>query len=346
MRVRLSSSRNVQLLIRAALMCSLLFLLAGGMAHAQQIPDVQCKVEDYQLSPGSKVQVAVLRDPAGEQVARFDLTHGANLVSLRYEGRELLYGHGAGAHVEMYKVRHGTEEALKGLSPYWSSFHPDQAGSSMGVPATVAGVACQGERSLRAFAMMIDAGVDSSFRRHPLMGVWKGRLSGHFPPGYSTPYTIETDASWVANSGKTPKYYLRLDQTLVNIRAADSGTMQWLLLGTVPWNFDYRTGDPDTCTSKSPCQSSTTPAIAAGRYEDAAHTKGVAVVVPTGIWSTNKLYLGGSINAYGGSPVVRKRSFGAVLMHALAGMTGFHFQWYICAGSWDQARAFATKLRH
>lgn len=341
-----SLSNRPGALFRACWKFCFVFLLSGAVAYAQKIPNARCKVEDYQLSPGNKIQVVVLRDPSGEQEAEFDLTHGGSLVSLRYRGKELLYGHSAGAHVEMYKIRHGTEEELKGLSPYWSSFHPDQAGSSMGVPATVAGVACQGEESMQAFAMMVDAGVDSSFRRHPLMGVWKGRLSGHFPPGYSTPYTIETDASWVANPGKTPKYYLRLDQTVVNIRATASGTMQWLLLGTVPWNFDYRTGDPDTCTSKSPCQSSTTPAIAAGRYEDAAHTEGVAVVVPTGGWATNQLYLGGSINAYGGSPVVRKRSFGVVLMHGLAGTTGFHFQWYICAGSWNQAQAFATKLGH
>src|SRR5690242_6664503 len=34
----------------------------------------------------SKVQVVVLRDPSGEQEARFDLLHGATLISLRYRG--------------------------------------------------------------------------------------------------------------------------------------------------------------------------------------------------------------------------------------------------------------------
>src|SRR6267142_5519934 len=177
----------------------------------------------------------------------------------------------------MYEVRHGREQALKGLSPFTSAFLPNQGQSSMDVPATVAGVACNGLERMNAFAMMVDFGGDASFKRYPLMGVWKGRLSGHFPPGYSTPYTIETEASWVSNPGNTPRYYLRLEQTVVNIRADDSGEMHWVLLGAVPWSLGYQTGDPDSCTISTPCRSGTTPAIAAGHYEDAGHSAGVAV---------------------------------------------------------------------
>ena len=87
----------------ASFLCSALFLaLTAGSAAAQQIPDVRCQVEDYPLGAQlswqsteavAKVQVVILRDPAGEQEARFDLTHGATLVSLRYHGNELLFGH-------------------------------------------------------------------------------------------------------------------------------------------------------------------------------------------------------------------------------------------------------------
>ena len=117
-------------------------LLDGPVAYGQNLSIPACKVENLQLNPRHGVQVVVLRDPSGGQEAKFDMTHGGSLVSLRYEGRELLYRRGAGTDVEMYKVRHGKERALKGLSPYWSSFDPDQAGSSMGAPATVVGVAC------------------------------------------------------------------------------------------------------------------------------------------------------------------------------------------------------------
>jgi hypothetical protein len=290
--------------------------------------------------------VVVLRDPSGEQEARFDLTDGASLVSLRYRGKELLYGHSVGANVQMYEIRHGRERALKGLSPYWSAFNPDQGERSMDVPATVAGIACDGQKRMNAFAMMVEGGADNSFRRDPLLGVWKGRLSGHFPPGYSTRYSIETEASWVPNGGGTPKYYLRLEQTVVNIATAGSGTLHWLLLGTAPWSFDHWTGDPRSCMEKRPCEISATPVISAGRYEDDAHTKGVAIVVPTSAWATSQVYQEGSGNPDEGAPNERKRDFGIALTHALAGAGDIQFQWYICAGPWSEARAFATKLGH
>ena len=75
------------------------------------MPDVRCVVEDYPVRAVvawqfpetlSKVQVVVLRDPAGEQEARFDLLHGSTLISLRYRGKELLFGHTAGASVAMF----------------------------------------------------------------------------------------------------------------------------------------------------------------------------------------------------------------------------------------------------
>lgn len=350
-----NDSRTPMMLLKfhsVLLAAMLLRLAAAGVA--QTFPDVRCHVEDYAVDaeadwqvrqPVHKVQVVVLRDPSGEQEARFDLMHGASLISLRYQGQELLFGHSAGADVSMYAIRHGTESELKGLSPYWSAFHPDQGGTSMRVPATTAGIACHGESTMRAFAMMIDASVDSSFQREPLIGVWKGRVSNNFPPGYSTPYTIETDASWVPNPGGSPRYYLRLDQLVVNVRTAASGPMQWFLMGAAPWNFSEEGGNPSTCTEKTPCTAAETPAIASGRYEDTGRTKGVAIVVPTLNWATHAMiYLSEGINAYGGVPIVRKRSFGVVLTHSLNGASGFRFSWYICAGAWGQVTSFTRSL--
>ena len=79
--------------MRALLLC---VPLLAWQAGAQKIPDVSCKLEDYAIDQViywqatvkvGKVQVAVLRDPAGEQEARFDLMHGASLLSLRYRGK-------------------------------------------------------------------------------------------------------------------------------------------------------------------------------------------------------------------------------------------------------------------
>ncbi len=338
--------RRVAAILGTCWKCCLVLLLAQATVGAQEFPNVRCNVQDYELKPGSEVQVVVLRDPSGEQQADFDLTHGASLVSLSYRGKELLYGHSVGANVQMYEIRHGTEQALKGLSPFWSAFNPDQGETSMDLSSSVAGVACHGQRWMNAFAMMVDGGADNSFQRQPLLGVWKGRLSGHFPPGYSTRYSIETEASWVRNPSGTPKYYLRLDQTVVNIQATDSGTMHWLLLGAVPWSFAHWAGDPDGCTERAPCRSSATPVISAGRYEDAAQTEGVALVVPTGAWGTNTLYLQGKGNPDGGAPEEPERYFGVALTHALPGAAGIRFQWYVCAGSWSEARTFAMNPGH
>ena len=351
-------SNGIGLIPRSCCKCCLVFLLAEGAVHAQEIPNVACKLENYERSPGidqkdHEVQVVVLRDPSGQQEARFDLTHGASLVSLRYQGKELLSGHhsySAGANVSAYKIRHGTEPALKGLGTFASAYLPNQGQTSMDVPATVAGVACNGLERMDAFAMMVDFGGDASFERYPLMGVWKGQLSGHFPPGYSTPYTIETEASWVPNPGKTPSYYLRLEQTVVNTRADDSGDVHWVLLGAAPWNLGYQTGEPDGCTIGTPCRSSTTPAIAVGHYEDAGHSAGVAVVVPTKVWMTNQLYVVGNTDPYVGlweaPEALQLRYFGVVLGRSLAGSTSFQFQWYICAGAWNEVRDFVTELGH
>jgi hypothetical protein len=321
---------------------------------AQELPDVRCTVEDYAVNvlPAwqfpdsiSKIQVVVLRDPAGEQEARFDLMHGATLISLRYHGEELLYGHSAGAGLEMYAIRVGHEEELKGLSPYWSAFHPTQGGSSMGAPAPTAGVACKAQQSMRAFAMMVDGGVDNSFQPQPLLAVWKGRVSDNFPPGYSTPYAIETDASWAANPGKTPGYYLRLDQTVVNLRPAASGSMEWFLSAAAPWGFEKTAAYPENCTEKKPCSSASVPVITVGRYRDPDRRKGFSTVVPTAAWQTTRAYFRENaeyvVMLYGAVWAAPRHTFATVLTRSIQGVSAVPFTWYICAGSWEQAQVFA-----
>jgi len=332
------------------LICALGALVPSGVtARGQEIPDVQCQVEDYAITAKSKVQVVVLRDPGHEQEARFDLKHGGTLVSLRYRGNELIYAHGSGANIQMYAIRAGHEKELEGLSPYWSSFNPSQGGESMQVPATTAGVACNADLSFRAFAMMVDSAVDNSFQTEPLLGVWAGRVSNNFPPGYSTPYSIETVASWVANPGKAPRYYLRLDQSVVNVRPEQSRQLQWFLTGAAPWEYEFGKGSPENCNTKTPCTSSSATAFVAGRYRDHEGTDGVAAVVPSANWSTSRAYVLWDANfdtmLYPGySSVVRNRTFATVLDHPLEGLSAFRFSWYICSGSWKQTKAFADGL--
>jgi hypothetical protein len=340
------------------LVISIIVILVHVQLKSQKMPDVRGHTEEYPINMVNywqsreslkSVQVVVLRDPASEQEARFDLTHGASLISLRYRGHELLFGKSAGANVEMIKFRDDKSEELKGLSPYWSAYHPSQGETSMGFASTVAGVACNGEKSMRAFAMMIDAGVDNSFQSEPFIAVWKGKLSDNFPPGYSTPYTIETDASWIKNPKGEPKYYLKLHQVIVNIRQEDSGPMEWLLEGASPWYFNYNAVyAPKNCSEKTPCSSVTAPILMTGRYQDSARTHGFSIVVPTKKWATNRAYVQENAEyvklLYGAVWAAPRHTFAIVLSHPINGLSSYSFDWYICAGSWNHVRTFGNYL--
>jgi hypothetical protein len=326
-------------------------------AAAQKIPNVRCVLEDYNVDSViywqapfkvGKVQVAVLRDPAGEQEARFDLMRGGTLISLRLNAKELLYGQSAGAGINLYVPRRGTESELKRLSPYWSSFSPTQGHTSMEVPATVAGVACNGQQSFRAFSMMVDRAQNSSFQKEPLLGVWKGKLSDSFPPGYATPYSVETNATWVENPGGSPKYYLKLDQSVVNVRPEPTPEFEWFLEGAAPWDFLHKAAYPENCTDKTPCTSATAPALATGRYDDEGLKSGFAIVAPTAGWKTNRAFIRENsefvVLMYGAVWAAERRSFSAVMAKQLPGVAANRFSWYVCAGPWDQARAFAGRV--
>ncbi len=333
-----------------------LLVCTGSAALGQKMPDVRGVYEMYPVnmvhywqSRGSldSVQVVVLRDPAGQQEARFDLTHGATLISLRYQGKELLFGKSAGANVEMFVFRNDTSLEAKDYSPYWSAFHPSQGGNSMGITAPVGGVACDGVKSMRAFAMMVDAGINNAFVNQPLRAVWKGQLSNTFPPGYSTPYTIETHASWIPNTDPKgePKFYLKLHQVVVNLRPDDSGPMDWYLQGAAPWNFVVsKVYAPDGCNENTPCAGDKAPVLMAGRYEDANQTHGFSIVVPTKNWDAKRAYVLENAEyvklLYGAVWAAPRHTFAVVLSHPLKGLSAFSFDWYVCAGSWIQARSF------
>ena len=333
---------------------ALLFCFLSTPLLAQQIPNVTCHVEDLSVKAvvawqfpqtQGKVQVVVLRDPAGEQEARFDLTHGASLISLRYMGREKLFGQTAGASVSMFSNRRSADPELKETSQYWAAYSPDQGGSSMGIPAITTGVACEGTNTMRAFAMMQDRGSDNSFQKRALLGVEAGTISTNFPAGYATPYSIETNASWVPNPGGGPKYYLKLTQDVVNTGVEASGPLEWYLNIAAPWNFEHAASFPEKCLATSPCSSSTANALAAGRYADTQQTDGVGLVVPAADWKTSRAYIRPNaeyvVLLYNAVWAAPRRTFAAVLEHSLGSAGAHHFSWYVCVGPWKQTQAFA-----
>ena len=333
---------------------ALLFFLIPSAVFAQPIPNVTCVVEDLPVKAvvawqfpqtQGKVQVVVLRDPAGEQEARFDLTHGGSLISLKYLGQEKLFGQTAGASVSMFSNRRSADPELKETSQYWAAYSPDQGGSSMGIPAVTTGVACEGTKTMRAFAMMQDRGSDSSFQKNALLGVEAGRISANFPAGYATPFSIETNASWIPNRGGAPQYYLKLTQDVVNTGAERSGPLEWYLNVAAPWDFGHAASFPENCVSKAPCSSSNVNALAAGRYADEARTDGVGLVVPTEDWKTSRAYIRPNaeyvVLLYNAVWAAPRRTFAAVLEHSLEGVGAHHFSWYVCVGGWKQTKEFA-----
>lgn len=329
-------------------------LVCCASAVAQKIPQVACHLEDYPVksvmawqfpTTFTNVQVVVLRDPAGEQEARFDLTHGASLISLRYRGQEMLYGQTTGATLSLFSVRQGSEADLKGMSPYWSAFSPDQGDSSMGITATTTGVACNGEARLRAFTMLEDRGSDNSFQASPLLGLTAGKISTNFPPGYATAYSLETNASWTVNPGPGPKYFLRLDSSVVNTRGGESGPLEWYMTAAGPWDYEYAASYPEKCTEKAPCTSTASNATAIGRYSDPQRENGVAVVVPNADWQSSDVYTQSNaeyyVLVYGSAWSAPRRTFAVVMQRALEGSVPRRFTWFICAGPWQSARQFA-----
>ncbi|MCE5309845.1 MAG: hypothetical protein LLG20_19595, partial [Acidobacteriales bacterium] len=255
------------------------------------------------------------------------------------------YGQSAGAGINLYVPRGGSENELQHLSPYWSSYSPTQGHTSMGIPSTVSGVACNGQQSFRAFSMMVDRAQNSSFQKEPLLAVWKGNISDSFPPGYATPFAVETNATWIENPGGSPKYYLKLDQGVVNVRPEPAPELEWFLEGAAPWDFLHTARYPENCTEKTPCTSATTPVLAAGRYEDEARTSGFAIVAPASRWKTNRAFIRENsefvVLMYGAVWAAERRSFAAVMAKPIEGVSANRFTWYVCAGAWTQARAFA-----
>ncbi len=71
-----------------------------------------------------------MRDPAGEQEARFDLYHGAGLISRRDLQRELLYAQEPGTSVALFIPHQVAEEESKITYPTFPSSSEYRANQS------------------------------------------------------------------------------------------------------------------------------------------------------------------------------------------------------------------------
>jgi hypothetical protein len=313
---------------------SLLFTVVFAAGLCAQQPDkeavrVGCQTTTFQMQPGQVDHAVVIKDPAGEQTVLFDTTSGGAIVSFRYKGEEHTWGWNGGGLLQM--AFHNSMNR----GPWAGDYNPTQAGDGSAF-SPVVGVACKGTESITLLTMMLDFNHNNGFYEKPLIAVWGGRVNDMFPLSYSSPYMLETRASWVPNPAGAPKYYLKLEEYFTHIADEKIGPFGYDFANYMPWEFDVRAVSPENC----PCPSSSTNYMAGGWYKDQARTTGLAVAMPSSNFPNNQVH-GGFNSDY----MWRNRNFHLGSREALDGIAQKKLVWYVMTGSWENALKFARTLQ-
>ena len=316
---------------RLLLMASFILLPAAALG---QTPDkeairIGCQTAKFQMQPGQEDYAIVLKDPAGEQTVLFDTTAGGAIVSFQYRGVEHTWGWNGGGLLQMAfhnSMRRG---------PWPGDYNPTQAGDGSAFSA-VTGIACRGTEAATLLTMMLDFNHNNGFYDKPLIAVWGGRVNDMFPLSYSSPYTLETRASWVPNPAGAPKYYLKLEERFTHIADEKIGSFGFDFANYMPWEFDVRAISPEKC----PCPASETNYVAGGWYRDTDRTFGLAVAMPGSNFPGRKV--GGAFNS---DYMWRNRNFHLTSDDTLDGIASKALVWYAMTGSWENALKFAQQLK-
>ncbi|HEX3555099.1 MAG TPA: hypothetical protein VIA62_17890 [Thermoanaerobaculia bacterium] len=314
--------------LKSTLLClALLVSLSGAPASAG------CGATTFQpISPfvprGTTHNAYSLSDPAGQQTAIFDIQWGGALASLKLSGVEMVWGNATGGMVQ---------PALHTF-PVTSSqdYNPTQAGDNKNLGSTVVGVNCIDSNDL----MIITGGVlDYNLGRGGYIVANAVKNNSVSTGSYATPYTVVTVASFVANPGGSPSYYLRLQQTIANISSSESFPWGFELAGYVPYNFTNFVRFPANCTDTTFCSSGSTPQLVGGLYPNSGLTGGTAFYIsPQTYWVSTT----GTFVSFGTDDINKNQS--THLFDDSWGLgpgTSRTFAWYVMVGSWSQALAFA-----
>lgn len=270
-----------------------------------------------------------LTDPSGQQRAVFDLVWGGALASLKWNNVEMVWGNATGGMVQ----------------PAWHSYpggatlpdyNPTQAGDRSNLGSTVVGVRC-----IDANTLYIMTGGVLDYARggstHIVAGAVKN--NGVVSNSYATPYSVVTIASFVANPGGTPAYYLQLQQTIANLDPSESYAWGFELAGYVPYTFTSTVSYPNNCTSTVPCSPSTTPQLVGGLYPNTSLTNGTAFYV------SPQTYWAGSANAFSSFATDdTNKNHSVHLFNSFWGLgpsKSRTFTWYVMVGDWSKALSYA-----
>jgi hypothetical protein len=286
---------------------------------------VACQTTEFQMQPGQKEQAVVLRDPAGEQTALFDLAEGGALVSLQYRGLEHIWGYNGGGLLQM--AFHNRKDA----GPWVGDYNPTQAGDGSAMSPVVGG-ACQGTASVDILTLMLDFNHNNGFYDKPLVAVWGGRVNDMIPLSYFAPYTLETRARWVPNPAGEPKYYLRLDERFVHVTDEKIGPFGYDFAAYSPWEFNVRVVSPENC----PCDAASPGYMAGGWYTDESRTTGLAVAMPGSNFPKRKID-----GVFNSDYMWRNRNFHLTAQEPLDGIAAKNLVWYVLPGAWKNALEFA-----
>jgi hypothetical protein len=255
------------------------------------------------------------------------MAQGGAIVSLRYKGAEHVWGYNGGGLLQMAfhdGMTHG---------PWRGDDNPTQAGDGSAM-SPVTGVACEGGRAVAIMTLMLDFNHNNSFYVKPLIAVWDGRVNDMIPLSNFSPYALETRASWMANPAGEPKYYLKLEDRITHIADEKVGPFTFDFAAYADWGFQRRMVNPENC----PCEPGATSYIAGGFYHDDLST-GLGVAMPARNFSS------GRIAGEGGTePMWRNHSFHPSGEETLEGIASKAFVWYVMAGPWKNATAFAKSV--
>jgi hypothetical protein len=304
---------------RAALSLASLAFVFPSCAQAA------CGSTSFQPAGGTIHNAYFLSDPAGQQRAVFDLQWGGALTALTYSGASLLWGNATG----------GTVQPILHLAQNGQDYAPTLAGEMRNLGSPVTGVLCVDSNTLYIVTGgLLDFNDGAS-----------GHLSSNAiqndvvqSTAYSTPYAVVTVATFVANPSGPPSYYLQLQQMVTNLDPFESLTWNLELAGYSPFAFGTSQLLPSTCTAAAPCAAATTAHLLAGLYPSGSLTGGVAFYVsPSSNWPAQSTYGAFQTDAVNSNQSAHLYATGL----PLAPSSSQSITWYVLAGSWSTALAFA-----
>ncbi len=329
---------------RPAVAAGILGLLAAHQAHAA------CAKTTWQPIQGDADialhNVYALTDPSGQQTALFDLAWGGTLVSLTYNGADMIWGPDPGGAVQPAYFGDPLRVVDSGGVDF---YNPEQAGGPHLFGTPVFGASCTDSNTVLIIAGATDYfGGRSGYRiANPVLFSEATNQYDVKTDQYAAPHTMTTLATFVANPSGPPSYYLKITQTILNNHPTEDLIYSIQIAGYVPARLQYFSSYPASCLSQYDyCMASQTPNIVGGLYSDPGLTDGTALYIkpqrdwPFGssVWIEHSTACQPSIDS------CLAHTVGPwALGWSVPPTTPRTMDFFVLVGSWTKALSFATQ---